>query len=152
MAKKAKAVNNITHWSAAAELSVVGLADPVNCWLEAELHYITAVRFTTSLPNQNHCFLCFFVPFKTTTSTLVSWLAALPPWRWKWYVIPKRRLTYRLYGTISQKMVTFTIPITNGHVLAKRNSLCHSCSYFDWTPQEAINIGLSLKTNVLRLT
>jgi hypothetical protein len=29
------------------------------------------------------------------------------PWRWRWYIPPKRRFEYRLHGAISQKMATF---------------------------------------------
>jgi hypothetical protein len=39
--------------------------------------------------------------------TLVSCSATFHPWRWKWYVPPKRRITYALHGAISQKMATF---------------------------------------------
>jgi hypothetical protein len=39
--------------------------------------------------------------------TLVSCSANFRPWRWRLYDPPKRRSTYRLHGTISQKMATF---------------------------------------------
>jgi hypothetical protein len=37
----------------------------------------------------------------------VSCLANFLPWRWRWYVPPKRSFTYVLQGAISQKMATF---------------------------------------------
>jgi hypothetical protein len=46
-------------------------------------------------------------PSCCTYYTLVSCSANFLPWRWRWYVLPKRRFTYRLQGSISQMMATF---------------------------------------------
>jgi hypothetical protein len=42
-----------------------------------------------------------------TCYSLVSCSTDLRSWRWRWYVPPKRRSTYRLHGDIFQKMATF---------------------------------------------
>jgi hypothetical protein len=38
---------------------------------------------------------------------LVPFSSDFRPWRWRWYVLPKRQFTYELRGSISQKMATF---------------------------------------------
>jgi hypothetical protein len=64
-----------------------------------------------------------------TCCTLVSCLADFRSWRWRLYVPPKRRFTYELHGTISQKMATLMISnnlqITVKLILAKRNVYLH---------------------------
>jgi hypothetical protein len=42
-----------------------------------------------------------------TFCTLISCLVDFRTWRWRWFVLPKRRFTYGLHGGISQEMVTF---------------------------------------------
>jgi hypothetical protein len=44
---------------------------------------------------------------KPAAVTLVSCSADFRPWRWNWYVPPKRRFIYRIHGAISQKMAVF---------------------------------------------
>jgi hypothetical protein len=42
----------------------------------------------------------------------LSSLADFIPWRWRWYVPPKRRFTQDLYGATSQKTAFFSVPVS----------------------------------------
>jgi hypothetical protein len=39
---------------------------------------------------------------------LIYFSADFRPWRWRWYITPKSRFTYGLYGVLSQKMAVLT--------------------------------------------
>jgi hypothetical protein len=38
---------------------------------------------------------------------LISCSVDFRPWRWRWYLLSKRRFIYGLHGAVSQKMATF---------------------------------------------
>jgi hypothetical protein len=44
-----------------------------------------------------------------TCCTQVPCSADFLPWRWRWYVPPKRRFTYGLHGAIPQKTATYSL-------------------------------------------
>jgi hypothetical protein len=47
----------------------------------------------------------------TTCCTLVFSFADFRPWRWRWYVPPKRRFIYALHGAISQNITLLTTAV-----------------------------------------
>jgi hypothetical protein len=60
----------------------------------------------------------FFLCLPSHLLSLVSCSSDFRPWRWRWYVLPKRRFIYGLHGTISQKMEIFI------------NYLCENLKYY----------------------
>jgi hypothetical protein len=53
------------------------------------------------------------------------------PWRWRWYVPPKRWFTYRLHGAISQTMATFiTTAARTANPTNEPKIICFHHSYF----------------------
>jgi hypothetical protein len=86
--------------------------------------------------------------------TLVSCLADFQPWRWRWYVPPKRRFTYGLHGAISQKLailITTAVRISNptqsSNVYANDDTLPFHYDYQQTRPVErAINVYIKYST------
>jgi hypothetical protein len=52
------------------------------------------------IPSKQDKFCFVLLPF-------LAWLT-LRPWRWRWYVPPKRRALYELHGVRTQKTILFT--------------------------------------------
>jgi hypothetical protein len=80
-------------------------------------------RKMSQVRNQRDCLL-------DTCFTLVPCLAYFRPWRWKWHLPPKRRLTFSaLHGVISHKIELFMRMMVVRNILICGEEDCHTFSY-----------------------
>jgi hypothetical protein len=77
-----------------------GISQHVVHWKSTD---VSEEHITSIFRNQHEAELCLL----PASGCFIAWLT-LGPWRWRWYVTPKRRLTFNgIYGVISQKIGLF---------------------------------------------
>jgi hypothetical protein len=115
-------------WHLISTLSSLSLS-PSNFWVTKNLYWPKSrtTVFITDCYNRLGLATCY---------TLVSCSANFRPWRWRWYIPPKRQFAYGLHGAISQKMATFITTAVRAwnpaylrlyiHTKTFQRALCHT--------------------------